>query len=90
METKENVLGTRKYLLISVAGREILTEQFDTLENAQKTMHEELIQWGHIPEECLKQKEYEDEFGNFGFGEYGGWANRGLNNADYDWSIVEL
>lgn len=32
-----------KYMLISVCDREILTEQFDTKEEAQETMHRELI-----------------------------------------------
>lgn len=78
----------KKYMLISVCDREILTEQFDTKEEAQETMHREMIEQGKVPEDIFDNEEYED--GDCGFGEYSAWANDGLNHSDFDWLIVAL
>lgn len=75
-----------KYMLISVCDRDILTEQFDTKENAQEAMHKEMIEQGKVPEDIFDGKEYED----YGYGEYSAWANNGINHADFDWLIVAL
>lgn len=77
-----------KYMLISVRGREILTEKFKTLELAQQTMHKEMIEQGKVPEEVFENDTYEDC--ECGFGKYSAWANDGLNHADFDWLIVAL
>lgn len=77
-----------KYMLISVRGREILTEKFKTLELAQQTMHKEMIEQGKVPEEVFENDTYEDC--ECGFGKYSAWANDGLNHADFDWLIVSL
>lgn len=79
---------TKKYMLISVRDREILTEKFDTKEEAQETMHREMIEQGKVPEDIFDNEEYED--GDCGFGEYSAWANDGLNHSDFDWLIVAL
>lgn len=79
---------TQKFMLISVCDREILTEIFPTLAEAQDMMHEEMCQWGRVPKEIFLEKEYDD--GNCGFGEWSGYANDGNNHANYDWLIVEL
>lgn len=78
----------KKYMLISVCDREILTEQFDTKEEAQETMHREMIEQGRVPEDIFNNEEYEDC--DCGFGEYCAWANNGINHADFDWMIVAL
>ena len=78
----------KKYMLISVCDREILTEQFDTKEEAQETMHREMIEQGNVPEDIFDNEEYEDS--DCGFGEYSAWANEGINHADFDWLIVAL
>ena len=79
----------KRYMLISVCDREILTEQFDTKEEAQETMHREMVEQGRVPEDIfLEGEEYDD--GNCGFGEYSAYANEGVNHADFDWLIVSL
>ena len=82
------------YMLISICEREIVTEQFDTLEEAQKQMISELkyefdkyddykITWDEI------ENENSFECDCFGFG--AGWAWSNLDD-DYncDWKIVEI
>lgn len=78
----------KKYMLISVCDREILTEEFDTIQKAQETMHEEMIKQGKVPKDIFTQEEYEE--GDYGFNDYCAWANDGVNHADYDWLIVAL
>lgn len=81
-----------KYMLITVIDREILTEQFSSLKEAQGTMHEEMITQGKVPEELFEAglEENESEDRDCGYEPYGGYANDGINHADYDWRIVEL
>ena len=78
----------KKYMLISVCDREIFTEQFDSLKEAQDMMHKEMIEQGKVPEEIFNEQEYDD--GNCGFGEYSAYVNDGANHADLDWLIVAL
>lgn len=78
----------KKYMLISVCDREILTEQFDTKEEAQETMHREMIEQGKVSEGIFNNEEYEDY--DCGFGEYSAWANDVINHANFDWLIVAL
>ena len=76
------------YILISVCEREIMTEQFQSLEDAQDCMHKEMIDAGDIPEDIFNHSEYDD--GDFGFGKYSAYVNDGVNHSNYDWSIVEI
>ncbi|MDO5546884.1 MAG: hypothetical protein Q4F79_00135 [Eubacteriales bacterium] len=78
----------KKYMLISVCDREIMTEQFDTKEEAQESMRKEMIEWGKVSEEIFSEQEYDD--GDCGFGEYSAYVNDGANHADLDWLIVAL
>lgn len=78
----------KKYMLISVCGREILTEQFDTKEEAFEQMKTEMIAQGRVPEEAFEEETYEDS--DFGFGPECGWANDGVNHEDFDWRIVNI
>lgn len=78
----------KKYMLISVCDREILTEQFDTKEEAQEAMHKEMIEQGTVPEGIFDTEEFEDY--DYGFGEDRAWVNDGNNYADCDWLIVAL
>lgn len=77
-----------KYMLISVCDREIFTEQFDTIEKAQETMHKEMIEQGKVPKDIFLEEECEES--DYGFDSYCAWANDGVNHADYDWLIVAL
>lgn len=86
----------KKYMLISVYERNILTEQFDTLEAAHTQMMNELkkdldeydyeydVTWDEIvnKEKC---SDYED----FGFGIDWAWSNID-DNCNCDWKIVEV
>lgn len=76
-----------RYMLISVCDREILTEIFKTKEEAQKAMHEEMINSG-APQEIFLENEYDD--GDVGFGEYEAYVSDGVNHANFDWLIVAL
>ena len=82
------MMETKKYMLISVCDRAISTEQFDTLQEAQETMHREMVEYGKVPNDIFGAKEYEDD--ECGFGEWSAYANDGLYHADYDWLIVSL
>lgn len=79
---------SRMYLLISVYGRNIFTEKFASLEDAQEAMHKEMIEQGKAPDDIFGFEEYDD--GECGLGKWSGYANDGLNHEDYDWLIVEL
>lgn len=76
------------YMLITVCEREIMTEQFHSLERAQKCMHKEMIEFGDVSEDIFDNEEYDN--GDFGFGKYSAYVNDGLNYSNYDWSIVSL
>lgn len=78
----------KEYMLISVCDRDILTERFNTKEEAQESMHSEMIEWGKVPKEVFSEEEYDD--GDFGFGEYSAYVNDGANHANLDWLIVAL
>ncbi len=72
-----------KYMLISVCDREILTEVFNSLEDAQNCMHKEMTEWANVDPESFHNMEYEES--DFGFGEWSAWAN---GRCDYDWYIA--
>ena len=81
----------KRFMLISVCDREILTERFHTHSEALSKMHEEMVDWGNISSSgCdFSQKEYEVD-GEFAYGEWGGYANNGTNHQNIDWLIVDL
>ena len=76
-------------ILISVCNREIMSEEFDSYEDAKAAMHEEMIRNGYIPEELINsQNEYQDY--EYGFGEDYGYSNIGIGDSEYDWRIIFL
>lgn len=72
-----------KYILISVCDREILTEVFNSLAEAQTCMYKEMMEWANIDPGAFHSVEYEES--DFGFGEWSAWAN---GRCDYDWRII--
>ena len=80
-----------KFILISVCDREIMTEVFDSYEEARAQRNKEMIEWARVPEEAFRDEECEeigDEIeDSFGFGKYEAWANA---RCDLDWLIVEI
>ncbi len=91
----------KNYMLITVENREIMTEQFYTVEEAREVMHAEMREWGGVPQEIFDvfREEfppevfdaYPEEYasGDFGYSDYGGFA-KGKNGEQLDWSIVAL
>lgn len=75
-----------RYMLITVIDREIMTELFDSKEEAVSAMKKEMVDEAKVPEDALKTYDEYEETG-FGFGEESGWAN-GRN--DCDWRIVDI
>jgi hypothetical protein len=79
----------KKYMLISVCDRDILTELFDTHKEAFVQMKTEMTEQGKVPKEVFDETDiYEDS--DFGFGPEGGWANDGVNHCNFDWRIVNI
>lgn len=76
-----------RYMLITVIDREILTETFRTVEDARRCMHKEMILYGKVPKDIFATDSY--DAGEYGFSDYGAWANDGENHANYDWLIVD-
>jgi hypothetical protein len=68
----------KKWILISVIDREIMTEECETLLEAQGKMKEELNTYADP--EC---DEYELE-------ETGGWANGNDGDIHCDWKIIQI
>lgn len=82
-----------KFILISVCDREIMTEVFDSYEEAHTQRNKEMVEWAHVPPECVSldgEAEYEDD--SFGYGKYEAWARVecDIEFHDYDWLIVEV
>lgn len=78
-----------KYMLISVYERNIYTEQFDSLAEAQEAMRTEILMMGReVPEDILEADEYDD--GECGVGADCGYANDRYNHYNYDWRIVAI
>lgn len=78
----------KRYLLISVCDRDIMTQIFNNQKEAQTTMHKEMVKWGKVPEDIFQEKEYDD--GDCGFSERSAYANDGINHDDFDWLIVKI
>jgi len=76
----------KKFILISVCDRAIVTEVFDSMEEATAQRNKEMTEWAHVPSDFFDQHdEYEES--DFGFGKYEAWAN---DRCDLDWLIVEI
>ena len=76
-----------KFILISVCDREIMTEVFDSYEEARAQRNKEMVEWAHVPEDVFwdGEEEYEDD--GFAYGKYEAYAN---GRCDFDWLIVEI
>lgn len=68
------------YMLITVCEREISTEKFETMLEAQKAMKKEL-------NEVTDTNEDGDDFE---LGEFSAWANADSGDCNYDWKIVAI
>ena len=68
------------YMLITVCEREITTEKYKTMIEAQKAMEKEL-------NEVTDTSEDGDEFE---LGETSAWANTDGGDCNYDWEIVAV
>lgn len=80
-----------KYMLITVIEREILTERFETYDDAKSAMLDEFWVYSDFDDyDFLKEEEYEADDGDYGFSKYGGWLNDGKDHYNYDWLIVAL
>ena len=66
------------YMLITVCEREISTEKFKTMAEAQKAMEKEL------------NEVTDTENDEFELGEYSAWANTDGGDYNYDWEIVAI
>ena len=80
-----------KFILISVCDREIMTEVFDSYEEARAQRNREMIEWARVPEEAFhdgaEEREKIDDEDSFGYGKFEAWAN---DRCDYDWLIAEI
>ena len=76
-----------KFILISVCDREIMTEVFNSYEEALAQRNKEMIEWARVPEDIFQYgpEEYEDD--GFAYGKYEAYAN---DRCDFDWLIVEI
>lgn len=79
----------KKYMLITVVNREVMTEQFDSFKKAHDTMLEELSIYGRIDKKFFTSEEVESP-DNWGYCRWNAYVNNGVNHEDYDWSIIEL
>ena len=78
----------KKYMLISVCERDIMTERFDTLEEAQRAMRGEMVEWGEVSEDIFTDDHYDD--GDRGFSKMNAYVTDGANHNNLDWLIVCL
>lgn len=81
-------MNNNKYMLISVYDREILTEQFETYEEAHAQMMNEFCYYGEISmSDCTEEEsECDDEFG---YSRWNAYVTDG-KGYNYDWLIVAL
>lgn len=78
-----------KYMLITVIEREILTEQFETFEEAHNQMMKEFCEAAMVdPADCTEEESECDE--EFGYCKWNAYVSDGLNHNNFDWIIVEL
>ena len=85
--------NSRPYLLISVCDGEIITERYRRLEDAQKSMLEELCDASRqTMEDIPDEKEYEDEDYEYGYScvDNCAYVREGVNHSNYDWRIIKL
>lgn len=80
----------KQYMLISVFEREILTEKFDSFEEAHAQMMEEFFQYGELDPQEFTDEEYQSYDGEYGYGRWSAYVNDGVNSDNYDWLIVYI
>lgn len=82
----------KKYMLITVCDRSIMTEQFVNKEEALEEMKREMITEGLIPEYLFEEADVydSDDYGFDFVDECCGFVNCGLFGMAYDWRIVPL
>lgn len=78
----------KRYMLISVGDREILTEIFPTKLEAQEQMHREMIQYGNVPEDFFNSAEENELPCEYAYGPDCAYSNGG--HQELDWLIVEI
>lgn len=79
----------KRYVLITVCEREITTHTYNTKEEAQKFMREELINAIHDDEVEELIGQGQEYFDNCQIAEYSAWANN-TKAGNWDWQIVEI
>ena len=89
MNTNKNENRNKQYMLISVYGREILTERFYSFREAHDAMIDEFCKYGEIDPIHTGEKEWESNE-EAGYSEWEAYVNDGINHEDYDWLIVNL
>lgn len=94
-ESPSNEPHTRGYMLCSIFGRELFTEQFKTLQGAREKMFEELQK--ELRFMCYDTNRYNwslEEYDNgdddypMGWHQYGAYFHN--SNGEYDWYIVPV
>ena len=76
------------YMLITVFDQTIKDHFFDTLEEAQELMHDELVALGNVPFEIIQQKRFDN--GTYGFIEDEAYSKMGVGNQTVLWRIISL
>lgn len=79
----------KKFILISVCDREIMTKVFDSYEEARTQRNKEMIEWARVPKEAFRdgREAYVEDGSEFAYGKYEAYAN---HRCDLDWLIVEI
>lgn len=80
----------KKYMLISVYDREILSEIFHSERSAIAEMKAEMIQEGSVPDSFFTEAHSKEEGNQYGYSREGGYSNVSKFHSTCDWSIVEL
>ena len=87
-------MSKKPWMLITVREREIMTEQFETYEDARETMLQELkyeFNRGYNEEDwdAVIKNNSTCIFDDFGFDKWSAWSNID-DNWNHDWAIVGI
>ena len=88
-------MSKKPWMLIAVREREIMTEQFETYEDARETMLRELkYEFNRVYNEedwevVIRDYPFVNTFDDFGFDKWSAWSNID-DNWNYDWAIVSV
>ena len=80
----------KKYMLVSVYDREILSEIFHSERGAIAEMKSEMIQEGNVPESFFTKALSKEENNQYGYSREGGYSNVSVVHQNCDWSIIPL